>query len=131
MDKRQRRRRAVNAWRLPMHTARDGDRSGNRAGFRLHPEGEEIRAGIERLSLPRSTQTSHEDVPAIAGSLDRQRNAFEGKHLGEPIEVRVLVQNSQAALLSHHCRDQRVRDGHTVVAVAASGKLSERCHRGV
>jgi hypothetical protein len=37
LDERQPRRRAVNAWRLLMRTARGGDRSGNRAGFRFHP----------------------------------------------------------------------------------------------
>jgi hypothetical protein len=63
LDKRQRRRRAVNAWRLPMRTARDGDRSGNRAGFRLHPGPEASAAALKGPGDRRRHSHSYKSPP--------------------------------------------------------------------
>ncbi len=61
----------------------------------------------------------------------RQLDALKDEHLGELVEVRVAVEYSEATVLRGCRGDQRVGDGHAVVAVATLGQLAEGAHRGV
>jgi len=55
----------------------------------------------------------------------------EGEDLGEPIEVRVTMEHSEATVLCCGGGDQRVGERHAVVAVAAASQLAVGAHRCV
>src|SRR5215211_3779262 len=59
----------------------------------------------------------------------RELDALEGEHLGQPIEVRIVVKYSQPTVLGGGGGYQRVRGRHPVVPVAPLGELAKRAHR--
>jgi hypothetical protein len=63
---------------------------------------------------------------ALAKSEPREPNGLEGESLGELVEVGVVMEHRDAAVLGGGRSDQRVGDRHAVVSVATLGQLTER-----